>query len=56
MGGAARKITKRVVDSLKPGDVVWDSEVRGFGVRCQRRGKVYFLKVRFRGRKRWLTI
>jgi len=56
MGSAARKITKRAVDSLKPGDVVWDSEVRGFGVRCQRRDKVYVLKYRFQGRQRWLTI
>ena len=56
MGSAARKITKRMVDSLKPGEVVWDSEVRGFGVRCQRRDKVYVLKFRFQGRQRWLSI
>ena len=34
----ATKITKAAVDRLTPGDLVWDAEIRGFGVRCQRRG------------------
>lgn len=51
-----KNITKRTVDSLRPGDVVWDESVRGFGVRCQRRDKVYVLKYRFHGRQRWLSI
>lgn len=53
---ATRKITKRTVDGLMAGEVVWDSDVRGFGVRCQRRDKIYVLKCRYRGRQRWLTI
>ena len=53
---ATRRITKRIVDSLKPGEVVWDSEVSGFGVRCQRRDRVYGLKTRVSGRQRWFTI
>ena len=56
MVNTARKITKRVVDSLKLGATVWDGEVRGFGVRRQRRDKVYVLKYRFQGRQRWLAI
>jgi integrase len=36
--------------------LVWDSEVRGFGVRCQRRAKKYVLKTRLNGRQRWFTI
>ena len=56
MTSAAKKITKRTVDSLKAGDVVWDGDVRGFGVRCQRRDKTYVLKCRYQGRQRWLTI
>lgn len=28
----------------------------GFGIRCQRRDKVYILKYRFRGKQRWYTI
>lgn len=51
-----RAITKRVADSLKPGETVWDSAVRGFGVRCQRRDKVYVLKYVFRRRQRWISI
>ncbi len=56
MERAVLKITKRVVDSLKPGGLVWDTAVRGFGVRCQRRGKVYVLKYRCHGRQRWYSI
>lgn len=55
-GRAAQRITKRTVDSLKPGALVWDSEVKGFGVRCQRVAKTYVLKTRIGGRQRWITI
>ena len=51
-----RRITKRVVDALKPGEIVWDTDVKGFGVRCQRRDKVYNLKTRVNGRQRWFSI
>ena len=51
-----KRITKRVVDALKPGEITWDIEVKGFGVRCQRRDKVYVLKVRVHGRQRWFSI
>ncbi len=50
------RITKRVVDALKAGEIVWDEDVRGFGVRCQRRNKTYVLKTRIAGRQRWFTI
>jgi integrase len=54
------KINKRTVDQLSPGErdqVVWDGEVRGFGIRCRRSGaKHYVLKMRVGGRQRWLTI
>jgi len=50
------RISKRVVDGLKPGDTVWDCDVRGFAVRRQKRARVYFLKARVRGKQRWLTI
>lgn len=54
------KITKRVVDQLQPGErdaFVWDSQVKGFGVRCRPTGgKFYILKTRIGGRQRWLTI
>src|SRR5437763_5378747 len=42
------KITKRAVDALKPGAngaeaVLWDSEVKGFGVRVQRGGSKSYI-------------
>ena len=48
------RITKRVVDSLRPQErerVVWDDEIKGFGVRVHPTGKrVYIVKYRHRGR------
>ena len=49
-------IAAREVARLKPGQVIWDDEVRGFGVRCQRQAKVYVVKTRLEGRQRWFTI
>jgi integrase len=52
-----QRITKRTVDDLSPGDIRWDPEVKGFGVRCRpSRAKYYVLKTRIGGRQRWITI
>ena len=53
---APARITKSVVESLKPKQMVWDAEVRGFGARCQKRDRVYVLKYRASGQQRWFTI
>ena len=54
------KITKRAVDQLSGahGDaILWDADIKGFGVRCRPSGaKNYLLKMRVGGRQRWLTI
>lgn len=55
------KLTKRVVEAIKPSDrevIVWDDELRGFGVRVWPSGKrAYFVKYRTReGRQRKPTI
>jgi integrase len=54
------KITKRAVDQLSASDchkVLWDTALKGFGVRCRGSGvKHYVLKMRVGGRQRWLTI
>jgi integrase len=52
------KIGLREVRSLKPGRIVWDAAVKGFGARRQRGDAIaYFLKYRTAdGRQRWLTI
>ena len=50
------RLTKSVVDKMAPGETLWDADVRGFGVRCQRRARNYVLKTRVNGRQRWFTI
>ena len=50
------RISKRTVDTLAAGVTVWDSDVKGFGVRRQRARRVYVLKARINGRQRWITI
>ena len=54
------RITKRLVDAMKPGNgIVWDTTLTGFGVRMRPNGRATYL-VKFgagrRGRSRWLTI
>ena len=53
-------ITIRTVQSLTPGQTIWDAghrkAVRGFGVRRQRGAAVYVVKYRALGRQRFLTI
>lgn len=51
-----KRLTLETVKRLTPGDMAWDSEVSGFGVRCQAGAKSYVLKYRVGGRQRWLTI
>lgn len=50
-----QKLTKRIVDGLENG-MVWDTEVRGFGLRCRNGSKHYFLKYRAGKRQRWISI
>ena len=54
------KITKRTVDALEPRDrehVLWDGEIKGFGVRVRPSGrKTYIVKYRDRGRAVKVTI
>lgn len=49
------KITKRTVDAIKPGDrdaLVWDTELKGFGLKVTPTGsKVYLIQYRLGGRK-----
>jgi hypothetical protein len=50
------KITLATVKSIKPGEIVWDGTVPGFGLRARAKSKTYFLKARARGRSIWLKI
>lgn len=53
---AKKKITINSVKSLRPGEKIWDTELRGFGCRCQKDGKFFMLKYSFNGRQRFYTI
>jgi hypothetical protein len=53
---AKAKITKDSVDAMAQGDVIWDSQMRGFGVRYRARDRVYLFKTRIHGVQRILTI
>ncbi len=54
------RITKRTVDALESGErerVVWDDDLKGFGVRVHPTGRrVYIVKTRYRGRPVKVTI
>ena len=54
------RITKRIVDALAPQErerVVWDDDLKGFGVRVHPSGrKVYIVKTRYRGKPVKVTI
>lgn len=50
------RITKRGVDALEAGQNAWDSELKGFGIRCRGSSKSYVLKYRYYGRQRMYTI
>ena len=46
-----------MIAELAPGETIWDVDLKGFGVRCQRRAAVYVLKYRDQsGRQRFQTI
>ena len=53
---ATANITKARVDRMAIGDVLWDDDVRGFGVRRRQRETSYVLKYRASGRQRYVTI
>ena len=51
-----RKLTETAIAALGPGDVFWDTEQPGLGVRCQAKTKSFIVKYRFAGRQRLYTI
>lgn len=56
MPSIRKRITTEVVRAMKPGDIVWDTKISGFGVRCQRRDRVFVFKTRVNNRQRWFSI
>ena len=57
MTSPTKRVTKRVVETVKPKQIVWDTELKGFGVRRRDTDtRYYVLKYRSHGRQRWFTI
>jgi integrase len=58
VAGERKRIGLREVRALRPGEIVWDVAVTGFGARRQKGESVaYFIKYRTaEGRQRWQTI
>ena len=56
MTSVRKHITKSVVESMKPNEIIWDTRLIGFGVRYQRRDKVFVYKCRIGNRQRWFAI
>jgi len=53
----AQKLTKRRVDAAKPGETIWDGEIKGLALRVWASGaRSYILKYRRGGVQRWFTI
>ncbi len=55
---AMKRISKSVVEAMKTGEMIWDSNLTGFGVRRKLGAPSYLVKYGTgrRGRSRWLTI
>jgi integrase len=53
---AVAKITEKLASSLQAGETVWDSTVKGFGIRRQKKACVYVLKYRDGPKQRFFTI
>ncbi len=58
---AVQKLTKRAIDAANPAQgkrtLLWDSEVKGLGIRCIGNGsKTFLLKFERRGQATWLTL
>ena len=56
MASRTEYIGRQSAASLRPGDIIWDSQLRRFGARCRPRATTYFIKVRIDGRQRWFTL
>lgn len=50
------KITTRLVEGLKMGEVVSDTHLPGFCVRCQKQAKTYFVRKYANGRRHFVSI
>lgn len=50
------KIGPSTMTAIKPGEIIWDTELKRFGARWGARGATYFITPRVDGRQRWITL
>src|SRR6516165_8381739 len=53
---AVAKLTKSLIAKLPPGSALWDTEVRGFGVRRQTSGTFFYLRYAIGSRQKMRSI
>ncbi|CFX30157.1 putative Integrase family protein [Candidatus Filomicrobium marinum] len=51
-----KSITQTTIKALGPGDTIRDTNLRGFGARRRKNTITFFVKTRYRGSQRWITI
>lgn len=56
MSSIKAKIGPQAMASIKPGEIIWDTELKRFGARCGSRGSTYFVTPRVDGRQRWISL
>jgi integrase len=60
MGQRIARLTKRIIDAALPGAcryILWDTELKGFGVRVEVSGtKTFLIRYRANGRKRFVAV
>jgi hypothetical protein len=50
-------IEPQSIAGLRPGDMLWDAQLKRFGARCRPSATTYyFIKARIDGRQRWITL
>lgn len=56
MAALKAKVTLTTIKDLGVGETIYDTEIKGFGIRRQTGPVSYFVKTRIKGRQRWITI
>ena len=56
MASRTEYIGPQSIADLRPGDMLWDAQLKRFGARCRARATTYFIKARIDGRQRWITL
>jgi hypothetical protein len=55
MPSVRKHITNSVVDAIAPGEIIWNIKLIGFGVKYQRREKVFPYTCRIGNRQLWFV-